>query len=67
MSTTTPADADGDSQTTTAMDKIPGWEEEIDPKLIKWEEWSLSAEEHMHALKLHRQNPKGKPMGHRDK
>jgi len=38
---------------------------EIDPIQIKWEEWSLSAEEHIHALQKFRANPKGKPMGHR--
>ena len=37
----------------------------INPALIKWEEWSLSAEEHMHALERFRSNPKGRPMGHR--
>ena len=36
----------------------------INPTLIKWEEWSLSAEEHMHALEKFRANPK-RPMGHR--
>ena len=36
-----------------------------DPNLIRWEEWALSAEEHLHALQKFRANPKGKPLGHR--
>ena len=37
----------------------------VDPTLIKWEEWSLSAEEHFHALQKYRENPKGRPLGHK--
>ena len=40
-------------------------EKQIDPIAIKWEEWSLSAEEHYHALSKFRENPKGRPMGHK--
>ena len=34
-------------------------------RLIQWEEWALSIEEHYHALELHKRNPNGQPMGHR--
>jgi len=37
----------------------------VDPTLIKWEEWALSAEEHFHALQKFRENPRGRPMGHK--
>jgi hypothetical protein len=37
----------------------------IDPTAIKWEEWALSAEEHYHALTKFRENPRGRPMGHK--
>jgi hypothetical protein len=37
----------------------------INPTLIKWEEWALSAEEHFHALQKFRDNPRGRPMGHK--
>ena len=40
-------------------------ENPVDPILIKWEEWSLSAEEHFHALQKFRENPKGRPLGHK--
>ena len=40
-------------------------EKQIDPIALKWEEWSLSAEEHYHALTKFRENPKGRPMGHK--
>lgn len=40
-------------------------ENPVDPTLIKWEEWSLSAEEHFHALQKFRENPKGRPLGHK--
>jgi len=40
-------------------------ENTVDPILIKWEEWSLSAEEHFHALQKYRENPKGRPLGHK--
>ena len=40
-------------------------EKTVDPTLIKWEEWSLSAEEHFHALQKFRENPKGRPLGHK--
>ena len=39
--------------------------EQADPLLIKWEEWALSAEEHYHALQKYRDNPRGRPMGHK--
>ena len=39
--------------------------EQADPILIKWEEWALSAEEHYHALQKYRDNPRGRPMGHK--
>jgi hypothetical protein len=38
-------------------------EQEI--KLVKWEEFALSVEEHFHALELWQRNPNGVPMGHR--
>tara|TARA_B100001063_G_C16460825_1_gene402999 strand:- start:194 stop:355 length:162 start_codon:yes stop_codon:yes gene_type:complete len=34
-------------------------------RLIQWEEWALSLEEHFHAQELHARNPDGVPMGHR--
>ena len=34
-------------------------------RLIQWEEWALSMEEHFHAEELFRRNPNGNPMGHR--
>ena len=34
-------------------------------RLIQWEEWALSIEEHYHALELYKRNPNGQPMGHR--
>ena len=55
---------------TTDTDLITKTEEKkeettLNPTLIKWEEWSLSAEEHMHAIEKFKANPKGRPMGHR--
>ena len=38
-------------------------EEEI--RLIQWEEWALSMEEHFHATEMYNRNPNGLPMGHR--
>ena len=38
-------------------------EQEI--RLIQWEEWALTVEEHYHALDLFNRNPNGLPMGHR--
>jgi len=34
-------------------------------RLIQWEEWALSMEEHFHAEELFRRHPGGQPMGHR--
>ena len=34
-------------------------------RLIQWEEWALSIEEHYHAIELFKRNPNGNPMGHR--
>lgn len=34
-------------------------------RLIQWEEWALSMEEHFHAVELHKRSPNGLPMGHR--
>lgn len=33
-------------------------------KLVQWEEWALSTEEHFHAVDLHARMPNGAPMGH---
>ena len=38
---------------------------EHEVRLIQWEEWALSLEEHFHAEELHARNPGGVPMGHR--
>jgi len=38
---------------------------EREHRLIRWEEWALSIEEHYHALELFKRNPTGLPMGHR--
>jgi len=40
------------------------WSKE-DIRLIQWEEWALSMEEHFHASEMHAHDPAGKPMGHR--
>ena len=58
------------STTNIAQDNKDMREEEkeerlIDPIAIKWEEWALSAEEHFHALQKFRENPRGRPMGHK--
>lgn len=34
-------------------------------RLVQWEEWALSLEEHFHAQELYARNPSGNPMGHR--
>lgn len=34
-------------------------------RLIQWEEWALSLEEHFHATEMFERNPTGLPMGHR--
>ena len=34
-------------------------------RLIQWEEWALSMEEHFHASEMHAKDPNGKPLGHR--
>lgn len=44
-------------------DEVKMTVEEI--RLIQWEEWALSLEEHFHAEELHARNPSGVPMGHR--
>jgi len=36
-----------------------------DIRLVQWEEWALSLEEHFHAQELFARNPSGNPMGHR--
>ena len=63
---TTPTDLDQTTNNTSSEEdeatKNPG---QADPMLIKWEEWALSAEEHYHALQKYRDNPKGRPMGHK--
>lgn len=38
--------------------------DEHDIKLVQWEEWALSTEEHFHAVDLHARMPNGTPMGH---
>jgi|TARA_B110000483_G_C17718464_1_gene359964 hypothetical protein len=38
---------------------------EINVKLIRFEEFALSLEEHFHASSLYAQNPNSKPLGHR--
>ena len=53
------------ASTSTTNDEIKNDENSVDPILIKWEEWSLSAEEHFHALQKYRENPKGRPLGHK--
>ena len=56
----------GNKQTTETEKEEEEEEEHLtDPNLIRWEEWALSAEEHLHALQKFRANPKGKPLGHR--
>lgn len=55
---------------TSAVEVIP---EEVqankmtteDIRLVQWEEWALSLEEHFHAQELFARNPNGNPMGHR--
>jgi len=55
---------------TSAVEVIP---EEVqankmtteDIRLVQWEEWALSLEEHFHAQELFARNPSGNPMGHR--
>jgi len=37
----------------------------INVRLIRFEEFALSLEEHFHANYLHAQNPNSKPLGHR--
>lgn len=34
-------------------------------RLIQWEEWALSIEEHFHATEMFERDPNGLPMGHR--
>jgi len=38
--------------------------DEHEIKLVQWEEWALSTEEHFHAVDLHARLPNGAPMGH---
>jgi hypothetical protein len=37
---------------------------ETEIKLVQWEEWALSTEEHFHAEDLHARMPGGPAMGH---
>jgi len=37
---------------------------EYEVRLIQWEEWALTLEEHFHAQELYARNPGGLPMGH---
>jgi len=63
--TTIPTGQDNQPKTTNSEDEDPKGAEQADPILIKWEEWALSAEEHYHALVKYRDNPRGRPMGHK--
>ena len=38
---------------------------EKEVKIVYWEEWALTIEEHYHALELYNRQPNGLPMGHR--
>ena len=49
----------------TAADKNNENVQETDPNLVLWECFSLSAEEHTHAMQLFLKNKTGKPLGHR--
>ena len=64
MSTTNTAPTTPNTSTDN-KDSTNDPETHVDPILIKWEEWSLSAEEHFHALQKYRENPKGRPLGHK--
>jgi hypothetical protein len=37
---------------------------ETEIKLVQWEEWALTTEEHFHAEDLHARMPNGPSMGH---
>jgi len=37
---------------------------ETEIKLVQWEEWALTTEEHFHAEDLHARMPNGPTMGH---
>jgi len=62
---TTPTDPDNQTNNMSSEEDEGKNAEQADPILIKWEEWALSAEEHYHALQKYRDNPKGRPMGHK--
>lgn len=49
----------------SSLNKKPVELTEQEMKLVKWEEFALSVEEHYHALELWQRNPNGNPMGHR--
>jgi hypothetical protein len=51
-----------DNQNTKKVDLSPT---KINVRLIRFEEFALSLEEHFHANYLHTQNPNSKPLGHR--
>ncbi len=62
---TIPTDLDQTTNNMSSEEDETKGAEQADPILIKWEEWALSAEEHYHALQKYRDNPKGRPMGHK--
>lgn len=62
---TIPTDPDNQANNTSSEEDETKNGGQADPILIKWEEWALSAEEHYHALAKYRDNPKGRPMGHK--
>ena len=62
---TTLTDQDPTTNNTSSEEEETKGAEQADPILIKWEEWALSAEEHYHALQKYRENPRGRPMGHK--
>jgi|TARA_B110000483_G_C17837710_1_gene405335 hypothetical protein len=37
---------------------------ELEVKLVQWEEWALSTEEHFHAEDMYARMPNAPPMGH---
>ena len=62
---TIPTDLDPTINNLSSEEEETKGAEQADPILIKWEEWALSAEEHYHALQKYRDNPRGRPMGHK--
>ena len=59
------------TETGTGTETETGTEENLNDftadeiRLIQWEEWALSMEEHFHATEMFERNPNGLPMGHR--